>query len=44
MSQRDPKDDLRARQKSRAVVMGLVLAAFVILMYFITIAKMGLAG
>ena len=36
----DPDDETRRRQKSRALVMGLVLAAFVILMYFITIAKM----
>jgi hypothetical protein len=36
----EPRDELRARQKSRALVMGVALAAFVILLYFITIAKM----
>ncbi len=36
----EPRDELRGRQKSRALVMALVLAAFVILLYFITIAKM----
>jgi hypothetical protein len=36
-----PDDDkLRARQKSRAIVMALALGAFVILMFAITIAKM----
>ncbi len=35
-----PEDQIRARQRSRATVMGLALAAFVILLYFITIAKM----
>lgn len=32
---------VRARQKSRAVVTGLLLGALVILFYLITIAKMG---
>jgi hypothetical protein len=32
--------DIRARQKSRALVMALALGAFVILMFAITIAKM----
>ena len=36
----EPRDELRKRQRSRALVMGLALAAFVILLYFITIAKM----
>ena len=33
-------DQVRARQKSRAVVMAVALVAFVVLMYFITIARM----
>lgn len=33
-------DEVRARQRSRAVVMALALLAFVILMYLITIARM----
>ena len=41
MSAQDPlQDEIRRRQKSRAIVMGLILAAFVILVYAITIAKM----
>ena len=37
----EPSDDqVRARQRSRAVVMGLLLGAFVVLMFAITIAKM----
>lgn len=40
MNMPDPEKDIRARQKSRALVMALALAAFVILLYFITIAKM----
>ena len=35
-------DKIRARQKSRALVMGLALGAFVILMFAITIAKMSI--
>ena len=31
---------IRARQKSRSIVLALILFAFVILMYFITIARM----
>ena len=34
-------DQVRARQKSRAIVTGLLLAALVILFYAITIAKIG---
>ena len=34
------EEEVRRRQRSRALVMGLLLAAFVILVYFITIAKM----
>jgi hypothetical protein len=40
---RDPlpdEEEIRRRQRSRAIVMGLLLAAFVILVYAITIAKM----
>jgi hypothetical protein len=37
----EPDDrEIRRRQKSRAIVTGLLLAAFVILVYAITIAKM----
>ena len=36
------EQEIRRRQRSRAIVMGLLLAAFVILVYAITIAKMGL--
>jgi hypothetical protein len=36
----DRNDEIRARQRSRAVVMALALLAFVVLMYFITIARM----
>lgn len=36
----DHDEKVRARQKSRAVVMAVVLVAFVILMYLITIARM----
>jgi hypothetical protein len=39
----DPRDDeIRRRQKARAVIMALLLGAFVILVYAITIAKMGM--
>lgn len=41
MTSPDPgQDEVRRRQKSRAIVMGVILAAFVILVYAITIAKM----
>jgi hypothetical protein len=36
----DPEQEIRRRQKSRAVVMALVLGALVILFYAISIAKM----
>ena len=36
----DPQDEIRRRQKSRAVVMALALGALVILFYAISIAKM----
>ena len=36
--------EIRRRQKSRTIIMGVLLAAFVVLVYAITIAKMGLIG
>jgi hypothetical protein len=36
--------EIRRRQKARAIIMGVLLAAFVVLVYAITIAKMGLYG
>ena len=39
----DPRDDeIRRRQRSRAVIMALLLGAFAVLVYAITIAKMGM--
>jgi hypothetical protein len=39
----DPGDEeVRRRQKGRAVVMAVLLAAFVVLVYAITIAKMSI--
>jgi hypothetical protein len=35
------QDEIRRRQRSRAIIMGVLLAAFVVLVYAITIAKMG---
>jgi hypothetical protein len=43
MNEEDPlrrADQVRRRQRSRAIAMAIVLAAFVLLMYFITIARM----
>ncbi|WP_276204603.1 MULTISPECIES: hypothetical protein [Sphingomonas] len=37
MAKRD--DEIRARQRSRALVLGLILGAFVVLVFAITIAK-----
>ena len=37
---RDPDAEIRRRQKSRALVMALILGALVILFYAISIAKM----
>jgi cytochrome oxidase assembly protein ShyY1 len=34
-------EEVRRRQRSRALVMGLLLGAFAILLYLITIARMG---
>jgi len=40
----DPRQtEIRRRQRSRALVTALVLAAFVILLYAITIVRMGTA-
>jgi hypothetical protein len=39
----DPRqEEIRRRQKARAIVMAVLLAAFVILVYAITIAKMSI--
>lgn len=35
-------DEIRRRQRARALITGVLLAAFVVLVYAITIAKMGL--
>jgi len=34
------EDEIRRRQRARAIIMALLLAAFVILVYAITLAKM----
>ncbi|HEY5723243.1 MAG TPA: hypothetical protein VIT45_13060 [Allosphingosinicella sp.] len=36
------EQEIRRRQKSRAMIMGVLLAAFAVLVYAITIAKLGL--
>ena len=37
----DPRDDeIRRRQRTRALIMAVLLGAFVVLVYAITIAKM----
>lgn len=39
----DPRnEEIRRRQKARAVIMAVMLGAFVLLVYAITIAKMGM--
>ncbi len=39
----DPREDeARRRQKARAIIMAVLLGAFVLLVYAITIAKMGM--
>ena len=41
----DPRDEeIRRRQKTRALIMAVLLGAFVLLVYAITIAKMGMLG
>jgi hypothetical protein len=45
MNRRDPvTDEVRRRQRGRAVVMALALGAFVVLLYFVTIARIGGQG
>jgi hypothetical protein len=38
------EEEIRRRQRGRAVVLAVLLGLFVILVYAITIAKMGLAS
>ena len=38
----DEDEIIRQRQRERARIMGLLLAAFVVLVFFITIAKTGI--
>lgn len=38
----DEDEIIRKRQRERARIMGLLLAAFVVLIFFITIAKTGI--
>ncbi len=38
------RSEIRRRQKVRAIIMAVLLAAFVVLVYAITIAKMGVSG
>lgn len=38
------EEEVRRRQKSRSILMAVLLLAFVALVYAISIAKMGLAG
>ena len=39
----DPRgDEARRRQRARAIIMAVLLGAFVLLVYAITIAKMGM--
>ncbi len=45
MSARDPlTDEVRRRQRARALAMALALGAFVVLLYFVTIARIGGQG
>jgi hypothetical protein len=39
----DP-DEVRRRQRSRAIITAVLLAAFVVLVYAISIAKMAMGG
>jgi hypothetical protein len=42
MTPHDPvTDEIRRRQRIRALVMGLALGAFVVLLYLITIVRIG---
>ena len=36
--------EIRRRQRSRALIMGVLLALFAVLIFAITVAKMGLAA
>lgn len=38
------QEEVRRRQRSRAIIMAVLLGAFVILVYAISIAKMGMRG
>jgi len=38
----DRDDEIRRRQRGRAIIMAVLLGAFVVLIYAITIAKMGM--
>ena len=40
----EEQDEVRKRQKSRAIVMAVLLLVFVALVYGISIAKMGMYG
>jgi hypothetical protein len=40
----EDQDEVRRRQRSRAVIMAVLLISFVVLVYAISIAKMGLYG
>jgi hypothetical protein len=45
VSARDPlTEEVRRRQRGRAVAMALALGAFVVLLYFVTIARIGGQG
>ena len=44
MSQDPVTEEVRRRQRGRAIVMALGLGGFVVLIYFITIAKMAAFG
>ena len=41
MSLEDPVEEIRRRQRGRAIVMALALGAFVVLLYLITIVRVG---
>lgn len=42
MTPAEQEAEVRRRQRSRAIIMALLLGAFVVLVYAISIAKMGL--
>ena len=44
MSPPDPSDEIRARQKSRNLVMGLALGFMAILFFAVAIVRMGQGG